>query len=215
MKPQLAPEPSTGTRRAAQRDQTRTRLLQVAVTALIERGAAGVTTLEVQERADVSRGALLHHFPTRAELLSATVTELVRRNEAALWREQAEVSPDCDALRAAIRALAAAASTPSYGAELELWAVARTDAALRKTLRSAERDAMVERERVLARLFACIDGQPGRDAVVALSVEFARGLALSNLLRKDNQWKDAMVEAWADAATTIIERKTDLGGSGE
>ena len=35
-------------------------------------------------RAEVSRGALLHHFPTHASLQATTVDELVRRNEAAV-----------------------------------------------------------------------------------------------------------------------------------
>ena len=52
------------------------------MSSLIEQGTARTTTLEVQRRAGVSRGALLHHFPTVAQLLSATVGELVRRNEA-------------------------------------------------------------------------------------------------------------------------------------
>jgi len=72
--------------RREQREATRTRLLRTAVAVLIERGVAGTTTLEVQQRAGVSRGALLHHFPTHAQLLSATVGELVRENEAHVWR---------------------------------------------------------------------------------------------------------------------------------
>ncbi|KAK0360416.1 hypothetical protein LTR94_027387, partial [Friedmanniomyces endolithicus] len=122
--------------RKAQREATHAALLQVAVMLLIERGAAGVTTLEVQQRADVSRGALLHHFPTRAHLLSATVTELIRRNEEAVWREQAHTASEGDPLTEAIRSLVAAASTSSYVAEMELWAVSRTDPTLRDTLRA-------------------------------------------------------------------------------
>lgn len=203
---------SSAGRRQAQREATRAALLQAAVRTLIERGAAGVTTLEVQQRADVSRGALLHHFPTRAELLSATVTELVRRNEAALWREQARAKPGADPLAAAIRTLTAAASTPSYGAEMELWAVSRTDAALRHTLREAERDALKARERVLDVLFAAVRDEPGYRLVVDLSVEFARGLALSNLLRQDPRRHGDLVEGWVRAARILIERARDPQG---
>src|SRR5436189_4968254 len=58
------------------RDETRRALLDAAVEALIEVGFARTTTLEVQRRADVSRGALLHHFPSKAELLVAAVAHL-------------------------------------------------------------------------------------------------------------------------------------------
>ena len=195
--------------RKAQRDATRAALLKVAVDTLIERGAAGVTTLEVQQRADVSRGALLHHFPTRAGLLSATVTELVRQNEEALWRERARALPCTDPLTVAIRTLAAAAAAPSYIAEMELWTLSRTDPVLRDTLRTAERVALKDRERVLDELFAAIRHEPGRQMVIDLSIEFARGRAMSGLLRQDRQRNDALVEDWARAAWLIIERARD------
>src|SRR5437868_14617299 len=58
------------------RDETRRALLDAAVESLIEVGFARTTTLEVQRRAEVSRGALLHHFPSKAELLVAAVDHL-------------------------------------------------------------------------------------------------------------------------------------------
>src|SRR5690349_23905197 len=58
------------------RDETRGALLDAAVQSLNEVGFARTTTLEVQRRADVSRGALLNHFPSKAELLVAAVDHL-------------------------------------------------------------------------------------------------------------------------------------------
>src|SRR5512140_2120275 len=60
------------------RDETRRALLDAAVESLIEVGFARTTTLEVQRRAKVSRGALLHHFPSKAELLVAAVDHLAQ-----------------------------------------------------------------------------------------------------------------------------------------
>jgi AcrR family transcriptional regulator len=54
-------------------------LLEAAVDSLVELGFARTTTLEVQRRAGVSRGALLHHFPSKAELLVATIAHLAER----------------------------------------------------------------------------------------------------------------------------------------
>src|SRR5580698_6045910 len=71
--PELARAPRTQQQR---RDETRRALLDAAVESLIEVGFARTTTLEVQRRAEVSRGALLHHFPSKAELLVAAVIEL-------------------------------------------------------------------------------------------------------------------------------------------
>ena len=71
--PEAARAPRTQQQR---RDETRRALLDAAVESLIEVGFARTTTLEVQRRADVSRGALLHHFPSKAELLVAAVDHL-------------------------------------------------------------------------------------------------------------------------------------------
>src|SRR5204862_7250564 len=105
---------------------TRQRLLDAAVECLIELGVAGTTTLAVQRRAGASRGALLHHFPTHAALLAASVAELVKRNEQAVTASRTGILQPHDPLRMAVNALAFAGRQPSYLAELELWAVART-----------------------------------------------------------------------------------------
>jgi AcrR family transcriptional regulator len=198
--------------RATKREATRTALLEAAVSTLIERGVAGTTTLEVQQRAGVSRGNLLHHFRTHAQLLAATVAELVRRNEESVWREHARADRSLDPLAAAIRTLIAAGTSPSNVAELELWAVARTDPALRDVLRAAERSALRERKRVMDKLFAAVADKPGCGLVISLSLEFARGLALSDVLRADRSRRDQLVEGWIAAARTIIDRAPDPAG---
>ncbi|WP_420469986.1 TetR/AcrR family transcriptional regulator [Brevundimonas sp. FT23042] len=205
-------EAQTRVNRKVQKAATRAALLQVAVDLLIEKGVAGVTTLEVQIRAGVSRGALLHHFPSRSDLLSATVTELVGRNEAALWREQARQPVSDEPVASAIRTLARTASTSSYVAEMELWTVSRTDPVLRETLRSAERRALPERERVLDALFESLRDHPARAQVIDLTTEFARGLALSNLLRDDPRTGHALVESWIGTVGLIIAATKSVAG---
>ena len=81
------------------------------------------------------------------------VTELIRRNEEAVWREQAHTASEGDPLTEAIRSLVAAASTSSYVAEMELWAVSRTDPALRDTLRAAEQELGRQRSNLAPEAF--------------------------------------------------------------
>src|SRR5437868_2649040 len=95
-------------KRRADRDGAamRQKLLDAAVECLIELGVAGTTTLAVQRRAGTSRGALLHHFPTHADLLAASVAELVKQNERAVATSRAGISGPTDPLRTAVNALA-------------------------------------------------------------------------------------------------------------
>ena len=67
----MAPE-LTRQRQADRSRETRRKLMEATVTAWVEHGWSGTTTL-VAERAGVSRGAQLHHFRTRNELVTAAV----------------------------------------------------------------------------------------------------------------------------------------------
>ena len=78
----MAPSPSSTpspTRRtqAERTEATRTKLLDATLECLAEVGYAGTTTTEVSRRAGVSRGAQLHHFPTRAELVTAAARHVL------------------------------------------------------------------------------------------------------------------------------------------
>src|SRR5688572_1554763 len=58
---------------AERSERMRKRLLEATVRSLSERGYTRTSTTEVSRRARVSRGAQLHHFPTKAELVAAAV----------------------------------------------------------------------------------------------------------------------------------------------
>lgn len=185
----------------------RTRLLSAAVSSLIDLGVARTTTLEVQRRAGCSRGALLHHFGTHAELLSASVGELVRRNELGASENRMALRTVSDPLERAIKTLAAIVFQPSYMAELELWAVARTDSALHAALVDSERLAKAQSDRVVSEVFSELRERPGYAAVVALSMEFLRGLALSSVLRKSSTRRARLIDDWVRAARLLIDER--------
>jgi AcrR family transcriptional regulator len=188
---------------------TRKRLLDAAVECLIEFGVAGTTTLAVQHRADVSRGALLHHFPSHATLLAATVAELVARNEKAVSLSQSDLRASRDPLDAAVRSLAFAARQPAYLAELELWAVARTDASLKQALIAAERAARRDFDRVHSNLFGKWIESDAYDDVVSLTQHFMRGLAISENIRSSPQRRERLIAAWTKAMRSMLEKGSE------
>ncbi len=183
----------------------RDRILEAAVQSLVEQGAARTTTLEVQRKAEVSRGALLHHFPTHADLLSATVMDLVRRNEKSVFEMLEKLQNAPDAVERAIRALALMMAQPAFMAELELWTLARTDEGLREALLKVERDARKESERVLRTLFASVADRPGHDAVIAMTTEFLRGFVLSGVLRRNPVRRQQMISNWVHATQILLD----------
>src|SRR5512132_1726013 len=78
--------------RAPQQERSRAtqqRLLEATVECLVEHGWSGATTTVIAERAGVSRGAQLHHYPTRAALVLAAVEHLAERRAAEIRAEAA------------------------------------------------------------------------------------------------------------------------------
>ena len=68
--------------RVPQTERTRAmrqRLLEATVECLVELGWSGTTTTVVSQRAGVSRGAQLHHFPSKQDLVVAAVEHLAER----------------------------------------------------------------------------------------------------------------------------------------
>ena len=80
MSPTAAPDiprPAQARRTQEQRrTHTRKLLLDATIASLCELGYAGTTTLEVERRAGVSRGARIHHFDSKAALLAGAVDYL-------------------------------------------------------------------------------------------------------------------------------------------
>ena len=70
--PSRRPRRTQGERTAA----TVAKLIQATIDAIVELGYAGATTREICERAGVSQGGLFRHFPTRRDLIVATLTQL-------------------------------------------------------------------------------------------------------------------------------------------
>jgi AcrR family transcriptional regulator len=109
---------------------TRARILDATLDTLAERGYAGTTTTAVAERAGVSRGAQLHHFRTRQELLAAAVEHLYARLTETYVKGFARLSPDDDRIHAALALLWQVYNDPHLVAVVELQVAARTDRAL-------------------------------------------------------------------------------------
>ena len=119
--------------------ETRTRILDGAVEALVELGYAGASTSAVLARAGVSRGSLLHQFRSKDELLVAAVQHLAEARTRALATTPPPRTPDgaLDVDRA-VETLWATLRGPLFTATVELWVAARTNPALRDVLRPEE-----------------------------------------------------------------------------
>ncbi|WP_210490956.1 TetR/AcrR family transcriptional regulator [Patulibacter sp. SYSU D01012] len=183
-----------GTVRTAQRERTHARLLDAAIACLLEDGYAATTNQRIQERAGVSRGALLHHFPRKSALLVAAVHRVADEQLARLDGIGAPPPGAPGAFRATVMAVQRAMSGPAFLAAMELWAAARTDEELRQTLLPAERRLGHALRALLAPHLGGEDAGLEVDGLLAL----LRGLALTQTLSRDPERATAVVGAWVD-----------------
>jgi AcrR family transcriptional regulator len=101
-------------RQAARSEATRAKLITAARELFAERGYSGVGTEQIVKRAEVTRGALYHHFADKRDLFRAVVealeVELVERIGAALALE----SPDdpIESMKLAVRTFLDSALDP-------------------------------------------------------------------------------------------------------
>ena len=74
-----------------------------------------------------------------------------------------------------------------------------------RSLLEAEKLARKESERVMKSLFSASNDQPAQAAVVAMTLEFLRGLAVSGVLRSSPVRRQQLIAQWIRATKVLLE----------
>src|SRR4051812_4561472 len=164
-------------------NSTRTRLLEATLDCLVDLGYAGTTTTEVADRAGVSRGAQLHHYPTKAELVTAAVEHLCDRLDAEFRQAITKVPEGPGRNAAAVDLLWSMISGHTFVAWLELTVAARTDPELaRATAALGERTGQ-SIDRTFRELFPAAENPgPLFDLAPKFAIALMQGMALQQLV---------------------------------
>jgi AcrR family transcriptional regulator len=116
----------------------RARLLDATVECLVEYGYAGTSTHRVVELAGVTRGAQVHHFRSKEDLVMAAIEHLAEQRTQAAVREIAQVKATADPVSAVLEYLWESHQGPIFAATVELWIAARTDPVLARQVERVE-----------------------------------------------------------------------------
>jgi AcrR family transcriptional regulator len=182
----------------------RQRLLEATIDCLVELGWAGTATTVVSERAGVSRGAQLHHFPSKQELVVAAVEHLSERRRDVMAESAADL-PEEGRTRAILDVLAMQFVSPVFYAALELWVAARSDAELREAVGPLERRVGRETHAFALKMLG-VDESIGRNReLVQGTLDLVRGLGLASALSDDSRRRDAVLDAWAAVLDVSLE----------
>ncbi|MCL8252197.1 MULTISPECIES: TetR/AcrR family transcriptional regulator [Aeromicrobium] len=194
--------------RATQGERTRAmrlRLMEATVDSLVELGWSGTTTTVVSRRAGVSRGAQLHHFPSKQALVVAAVEHLTDRRRDDMRRHADRLTGD-HRIRGVLDILADQFVSPVFFAALELWVAARTDAELRESVAPLERRIGRETHAYALELLGIDETKGDNRQLVQATLDLVRGLGLAASLTDDARRRATVLDSWA----TVLEHELEM-----
>jgi AcrR family transcriptional regulator len=184
--------------------QTRRKLMEATVECLVELGWTGTTTVVVAERAGVSRGAQLHHFRTRGELVSAAVEYVGAQRARDMLTRAEQLRETADRTTAVVEFIADFFIGSQFAAALELWVAARTDPELKELVVPLEARLGRECHRIAVTLLDADESRPGVREAVQATLDLARGLALANQLTDDGPRRRRILRQWSRMLETAL-----------
>lgn len=185
----------------------RQRLLDATFQCLVERGWSGTSTTLVSERAGVSRGAQLHHFPTKNDLVLAAVEHIatVRRDE--LAEAAAALPRGKHRTREVLELLGEHFTAGAFSAALELWVAARNDPQLLAAVEPFERLTGRETHRLTVEMLDVDESKPGARELVQATLDLIRGLGLANTISDDQARRTRILDRWAEVLDDELPRR--------
>ncbi len=174
---------------------TRTSILDAALRCFYELGYNNTTTEKIAAEAGVSRGAMLHHFPSRMALIRATVTHLNQKRLQAYEQEETEVQGQARFTRIE-------EGIDSYWRQLDSWlfvvflelqVAARTDPELREILLPAVREYDQAAREATRKLFPDLALSGRFDLAVLVSLYLLEGLAVNKITRESIPQRDLVM----------------------
>src|SRR6478752_7501033 len=187
--------------RVPQEERTRVmraRLLEATVELLVEKGYAGTSTTLVSERAGVSRGAQLHHFPTKQDLVVAAVRHVTEVRGAELAAAASNLPTGNRRTRAVLQVLGDHFTSPVFIAALELWVAARTDPALLAEVAPLEQRVGRDTHRLTVELLGADESRAGVRELVQATLDLVRGLGLASTITDDTRRRGRILDRWAE-----------------
>lgn len=178
----------------------RDKLVKAAVKCLHERGFAATTLANVADAAGVSRGAITHHFPSKAEL-ALTVVRAVHDEDMEWYRNQIAKFEPRELMLELPKMMWQVLSRPAGIAVMEIFLGARSEPDLAERLAVIQNQIRCESAEALSgpHRAAKLSERDDREVIQTLITGAVRGLAMEVLITRR-----------FDVAEQAIERLTDV-----
>ena len=186
---------------------TRRRVIDAAIACLYARGYTATTTSMIAEGAGVSRGALLHHVPTKVDLVLALVEDVVARQRAYYTEALRTYPRGRDRFIAMTELTWRMWSEPQGVAVTEIMVAARSDRLLGDRLPGVFAEIQATQADAMARLAqaAGIDDHESVARFSRLSAAAIRGLAIELMFNRDSRSVEGAVELLHDLKVSFTD----------
>lgn len=200
---------------------TRTAILDAALRCFYEIGYNSTTTEKIATEAGVSRGAMLHHFPSRLALIRAAVEHLSQKRLQAYEQEETEVQEQARFTRIeeGIESYWRQLDSWLFVVFLELQVAARTDPELREILVPAVTEYDLAAREATRRLFPDLALSERFNLAVYVTLYLLEGLAMNKITRGTIPERELVMgylkrqlrEMFSDVHE-VVDRETAVGG---
>ena len=190
--------------------ETKKRLLEATIDCLNELGFNKTGTAEIARRAGVSRGALVHHFPSKHDLIVATaeyhwnrIAEEVRNLAMTMHGGQLSLDAFIDGIWNKVFLIRGSSAT------IEMIIAARTDSKLRRELVPMLNRLYSNYDEIWSQFFHNSGVSPERiEMLFDLTIELLRGMTLQRVLKDEPEYYQKFLDSWKTIiATCLIEEK--------
>lgn len=188
--------------------ETQKTIIDATLQAIDELGYHRASTTEIVKRAGMSRGGMLHHFPTKVELLSAAFKQLHDEVAADVRELIAQAQLDgrewVDLLEEIMERYF---SGRLWDVFLEMMVAARTDEALWNELVPTVMKYYLDVDQVWHQYFAADDMDGEMSVLLNLSMCVLRGMAVQKLLRDDPAYYENIIRQLKTLIQLFLETR--------
>lgn len=181
------------------REETQERIIAAAFDVIRRRGYSGFRIAEAQEVAGVSRGALLHHFPTKEDLALAAMEYAFAESRSGAEERAREMSAAADPLEEIIRDSETFFFGDHFFVGLDILMSAGKDPKIRSQVQSIARTHRLPVERAwLDVLHAAGVPADVAEDILWLTISLVRGFAIRTIWQDEPDRFELLYDRWRD-----------------
>ena len=191
--------------------ETQRKIVAATVECLVESGVAALTTTMVGKRAGTSQGSIFKHFPSKAALIAAAVSQMYDDLLDSYRQAVTEIDPGADLIDACVDALWDLFQTPQLLAVFELHIAARTDPVLREIMAPREKAHRANIRQLARVLFPEARHSPHFIGGIEILINSVQGAAVGSMALREEAIIDQLIASLKMVAHQILEVSTKEG----